>query len=79
MFVNLRPPKGEATARVESARGEVVFYLVSDGSNKPYRLRMVTPSFRNVILFDHLFEGHRVADIPAIYGSMDYFPPGADR
>jgi len=78
-MVNLRPPKGEAISRVEAARGELVFYLVSDGSPNPYRLRMVTPSFRNVVLFEHLMKGCRIADIPAIYGSLDYFPPEADR
>jgi len=78
-LVSLKPPKGEAVTRVEAARGEVVFYVVSDGSPKPYRLRMVTPSIRNVVLFEHLIRNCRVADIPAIYGSIDYFPPEADR
>ncbi len=79
-FANLRVPAGEAISRVEGGRGEVVFYLISDGKSlSPYRMRMVTPSFRNVILFEHLTKGHRVADIPAIYGSLDYFPPEADR
>ena len=78
-FVNLRPPKGEAVARVEAGRGETLFYIVSDGTPTPYRFRMVTPSFRNVIAFVHLLPGHRLADIPAIYGSLDYFPPESDR
>lgn len=78
-YVNIRPPKGEAVARVEAGRGETLFYIVSDGSPKPYRFRMVTPSFRNVIAFVKLLPGHRVADIPAIYGSLDYFPPESDR
>jgi len=78
-FVNIKPPKGEAVARVEAGRGETLFYIVSDGGLTPYRFRMVTPSFRNVIAFVHLLPGHRVADIPAIYGSLDYFPPESDR
>ncbi|MGB9630494.1 MAG: NADH-quinone oxidoreductase subunit D [Candidatus Methanodesulfokora sp.] len=79
LFANLKAPEGEAVARVEGGRGEVVFHIISDGKTSPYRLRMVTPSFRNVILFEHLTKGARVADIPAIYGSLDYFPPEADR
>ena len=79
IMANLRPPKGEAISRVEAARGELVYYIISDGTTSPYRFRMVTPSFRNVVLFEHLIRECRVADIPAIYGSMDYFPPEADR
>ncbi len=79
IFANLRVPAGEAISRVEGGRGEVVFHIISDGKMSPYRMRMVTPSFRNVILFEHLNRGVRVADIPAIYGSLDYFPPEADR
>ena len=79
IYLNLRPQPGEAVSRVEGGRGEVSFYIRSDGSDKPYRLRMVTASFRNVILFSHLIKNVRIADIPAIYGSLDYFPPGADR
>lgn len=79
IMANLRPKKGEALSRVEAARGELVYYIVSDGTPTPYRFRMVTPSFRNVVLFEHLIRECRVADIPAIYGSLDYFPPEADR
>ncbi len=75
----LKPPKGRAVASVEAGRGEVFFYLESNGGVKPYRVRVVTPSFRNCIVFKHVLPGHRVADLPAIYGSIDYFPPGADR
>ncbi len=78
-MLNLKPPKGEAYARVEGGRGEFYYHIVSDGSTKPYRVRVVSPSFRNAILFQYLLPGHRVADLPAIYGSLDYFPPGADR
>jgi NADH-quinone oxidoreductase subunit D len=79
LLATLKPPKGEAMARVEAGRGEALFHIISDGSTNPYRFRFVTPSFRNVILFKYLIPGHRVADIPAIYGSIDYFPPEADR
>ena len=78
-IVNLRPPPGEAIARAEAGRGEIVYYVVSDGTDKPYRVRVVSPSFRNAILFMTLPVGHRLMDLPAIYASMDYFPPEADR
>lgn len=78
-FVTLRPPEGEAVSRVECGRGEVLYYLISDGSSRPYRMRLVTPSFRNVIAFKYALRGHRLADLPAVYGSLDYFPPEADR
>jgi NADH-quinone oxidoreductase subunit D len=79
IFASLKPPKGEATARVEAGRGEALFHIVSDGSPRPYRFRWTTPSYRNVILFKYMIPGHRLADLPAIYGSLDYFPPEADR
>lgn len=79
VFASIKPPKGEATSRVEAGRGEALFYLVSDGSPKPYRFRWTTPSYRNALLFKYLVPGHRLADLQAIYGSLDYFPPEADR
>jgi len=78
-YASFRPPKGEATARVESARGELFYYLVSDGSPKPFRLRMITPSYRMIYPFKQLLKGSRFADLVSIYGSLDYFPPEADR
>ncbi|HLN89930.1 MAG TPA: NADH-quinone oxidoreductase subunit NuoD, partial [Candidatus Binatia bacterium] len=79
VFSALRPAKGEAVSRVEASRGEVFYFIVSDGSAQPYRLRMITPSFKNVIAFREALLGERLADVPAVYGSLDYFPPEADR
>ncbi|MFQ1021234.1 MAG: NADH-quinone oxidoreductase subunit D [Thermoprotei archaeon] len=79
MLTSLSPPKGEAISRVEGGRGEMFYYLVSDGGKNPYRFRLVTPSFRNLPYFTHVMPGHKLADIPVIYGSIDYFPPEADR
>jgi NADH-quinone oxidoreductase subunit D len=79
IFVNLRPPPCEVISRVEAGRGEVINYIISNGSSTPYRFRFITPSFRNLIAFKYLIPGHRLADIPSIYGSLDYFPPDADR
>lgn len=79
IFANLKLPAGEAVARVEMGHGEIFYHVISDGTKKPYRVRVVTPSFRNLILFKHLIPGHRFMDLPPIYGSLDYFPPEADR
>lgn len=78
-YASFRPPKGEAISRVEAARGELLYYVVSDGSARPYRLRMITPSYRLIHVFKELAKGARYADLVAIYGSLDYFPPEADR
>jgi len=78
-YASFRPPKGEASSRVESARGELFYYVVSDGSPKPFRLRMITPSYRMIYAFKQLLKGSRFADLVSVYGSFDYFPPEADR
>ncbi len=78
-YASFRPPKGEASSRVEASRGELFYYLVSDGSPKPFRLRVITPSYRMIYAFEQLLKGSRFADLVSIYGSFDYFPPEADR
>ncbi len=78
-FIALKAGEGDYVGRVECSRGEAIYHIVSDGSIKPYRFRLITPSFRNVTAFKHALIGHRLADIPAVYGSLDYFPPEADR
>jgi len=78
-YASFRPPKGEAVSRVEAGRGELLYYVVSDGSAKPYRLRMITPSYRSIYVMQNLLKGVRYADLVSIYGSLDYFPPEADR
>ncbi len=79
LFASLKVPAGKASARVEAGRGEMFYYVESDGKNVPYRVRVVSPSFRNVIAFKYVMPGHRLMDLPAIYGSFDYFPPEWDR
>jgi NADH-quinone oxidoreductase subunit D len=76
--VSKKIPAGEAFSRVEAARGELACYIISDGSRKPYRLKMSTPSFRNLPGFS-LMKGSMLADMPTIYWSLDYWPPDADR
>jgi len=75
----MKIPAGKAIARGEMGRGEIIYYVESDGGTTPYRVRVVTPSARNAIVFKYIVPGHRLMDLPAIYGSIDYFPPEADR
>ena len=74
-----RTQVGEAYARVESSRGAMAFHIISDGSTKPYRVKISVPSFRNLIALPKLLIGSHVADMPAIYWSLDYWPVEADR
>lgn len=77
--VPFKPPKGEVYSRVESSRGELGYYLVSDGTARPYRLKISTPSFRSAHVLEHLLEGAKVADVPVITFSTYLFPLDADR
>ncbi len=70
---------GEAYSRVEAARGAMSFHIISDGSTKPYRVKISVPSFRNLIVLRKLLIGSHVADMPAIYWSLDYWPVEADK
>jgi NADH-quinone oxidoreductase subunit D len=72
-------PPGEAYAAVESARGEVGFYIVSDGSEKPYRMHMRAPSFIHVHALPIAARGHLVADLIAILASFDPVMGEVDR
>ncbi len=76
---SLRPPAGEAYARIESPKGELGFYLVSDGSEKPYRWRVRAPSFVNLTPLEEMCRGHKVADIVLILGSIDITMAEVDR
>ena len=67
----VKPVEGEVYARIESPRGELGVYLVSDGSAKPFRLKWRAPSFSNLALLPYLVVGHKLADIMAILGSLD--------
>ncbi|MEN2974118.1 MAG: NADH-quinone oxidoreductase subunit D [Candidatus Caldarchaeales archaeon] len=75
----IKVPKGESIGRAEAARGELIYYIVSDGTDRPYRLRMITPSFRLLPALKHLTIGKRIADIPPTYWSLNYWPVEADR
>lgn len=64
-------PPGEATARVEAPRGEVIYYLSSDGSDTPARVKIRTPSFVNIPSVQAMVSGQFLADIPLIQASID--------
>jgi NADH:ubiquinone oxidoreductase subunit D len=67
----VRVPKGEGYARVEGARGEIGFYIVSDGGAKPYRMKVRGASFSNLAVLPHIIPGCKIADVVAIMGSVD--------
>jgi NADH-quinone oxidoreductase subunit D len=76
---SVRPPKGEIYFAVESARGQTGYYLVSDGSGHPYRLRVRVPSFGNLHVLVEVLRGTMVADAISILGSIDVVIPEIDR
>ncbi len=76
---NYRPPKGDGYGRIESPKGELGFYLVSDGSPKPYRYHVRPPSFINLTTLEDMCLGHKVADAIIILGSIDIVLGEVDR
>jgi NADH-quinone oxidoreductase subunit D len=74
-----RVPAGEVYQPVESPRGEIGYYIVSDGTSKPYRVYMRTPSFGNLQALPALLEGRLLADSIAALGSMDFVLGDTDR
>jgi len=74
-----RVPAGEVYQCVESPRGEIGYYVVSNGTSKPHRVFMRTPSFGNLQALPVLLEGHLIADSIASLGSMDFVLGDADR
>jgi NADH-quinone oxidoreductase subunit D len=73
------PPKGEVYASVEAAKGELGFYIVSDGSNRPFRLRIRPPSFLNLGALPKMIEGSLIADVISTIGSIDIVLGEIDR
>src|SRR5690606_19670430 len=72
-------PEGEAYAAVESPRGELGCYIVSDGSSKPMRMHIRGPSFVNLQTLPHLMHGRLIADAVAIISSVDPILGEVDR
>jgi NADH-quinone oxidoreductase subunit D len=72
-------PAGEVYAAVEAPKGEFGVYLVSDGSNKPYRCRLRAPGFAHLQAMDFMCRGHMLADVSAVLGSLDIVFGEVDR
>lgn len=77
--IALRPPRGETYYSVESARGEESIYMISDGSEYPYRAKLRGPSFVNLQVLPELIRGHKIGDVIAILGSIDIVLGDVDR
>jgi len=74
-----KPNRGEAYGRIEAPKGELGFYLVSDGSAKPYRYRVRPPSLINLTILEDMCLGHTVADVMVILGAVDIVMGEVDR
>jgi NADH-quinone oxidoreductase subunit D len=77
--IALRPPRGETYFAVESSKGEQGIYLISDGSEYPYRAKIRGPSFVNLQILPDLLRGHKMGDVVAILGSIDLVLGEVDR
>jgi NADH-quinone oxidoreductase subunit D len=74
-----RPKPGEAYGRIEAPKGELGFYLISDGSGNPYRYRVRPPSLINLTVLEDMALGQNVADVVLIFGSVDIVLGEVDR
>jgi NADH-quinone oxidoreductase subunit D len=75
----VRVPEGEVYAAVESTKGEFGVYLVADGTNKPYRCKIRSPSFVHLQAMELMSRGHMLQDVPAIVGALDIVFGEVDR
>jgi NADH-quinone oxidoreductase subunit D len=72
-------PPGEVYAAVEHPKGEFGIFLMSDGANKPWRLKIRAPGFPHLAAMDEMAKGHMIADVVAIIGTMDIVFGEIDR
>jgi len=79
MQEGFQAPPGEAYASVESSKGELGFYIISDGTNKPFRMKIRPPSFINLGALPKMIEGQMIADVVAAIGSIDIVLGEIDR
>jgi NADH-quinone oxidoreductase subunit D len=77
--VVLKLPKGEFYTRVETARGELGVYIVSEGGTTPYRIKFRSPGFSNLSVLDHIARGSKLGDLVAMMGTLDLVIPDIDR
>jgi NADH-quinone oxidoreductase subunit D len=75
----IKLPEGEYYQRVETARGELGVYIISDGNKTPYRVKFRSPNFVNLSVLNHIAKGFKIADLVAIGGSLDLVIPDIDR
>ncbi len=75
----IKLPKGEFYTRVETARGELGVYIVSEGGTTPYRIKFRSPGFSNLSLLDHIARGSKLGDLVAMMGTLDLVIPDIDR
>jgi len=75
----VKPPVGQIYTRVENPRGELGYFIISDGSLNPYRVKVRAPSFVNLAVMGELCKGWMVADVVAILGSIDIVLGEIDR
>jgi NADH-quinone oxidoreductase subunit C/D len=75
----IKPPKGEIYSRTEAANGELGFYLISDGSMQPYRLKVRPPCFYMFAAFEEMIKGYMIADAVATLGSLNVVVGESDR
>src|SRR5579864_6870358 len=75
----IRVPAGEIYQCIEAPRGEIGYYLVSDGTSKPYRVHMRTPSFGNLQALSPMLQDELIADSIAALGSLDFVLGDVDR
>ena len=76
---NLRPKPGECYGRIEGPKGELGFYLISDGGPNPYRYRVRPPSLINLTILEDMCLGQTIADAVVILGSVDIVLGEVDR
>jgi NADH-quinone oxidoreductase subunit D len=77
--IALRPPRGETYFAIESSKGELGVYLISDGSEYPWRVKLRGPSFVNLQVLPELLRGYKMSDVIAILGSLDFVVGEVDR
>ncbi|NOT49962.1 MAG: NADH-quinone oxidoreductase subunit D [Chitinophagaceae bacterium] len=75
----LKLPKGEFYTRVETARGELGVYIVSEGGTNPFRIKFRSPGFSNLSVLDHIARGSKIGDLVAMMGTLDLVIPDIDR
>ena len=75
----IKLPKGEFYTRVETARGELGVYIVSEGGTTPYRIKYRSPGFSNLSALNHMASGSKIGDLMATMGTLDLVIPDIDR